>query len=172
MTINHDIHESTPPELRGIEGALDRLVKHETASASVGFEDRVHVATWGVMVAASPLQEPKFVAEVPPAAFRLFTRVRVAAGFALAGTAAAVWLAGMHTNATNPTMLTARASAAARYDALDAKVESLLAWSSPMGDGFGGLGEQIDLLYADLSGLNLGGDDWTTTGLWLDGSSM
>lgn len=85
---------NTPPELRPIEGALDRLADLERSSAPAVFEERLATSTMptmgGVHVPArSTDQEPPLVI------FR-FTSMRVAAMIALVATVSVAWLASQN----------------------------------------------------------------------------
>jgi hypothetical protein len=174
MSEMNGMNHETPAELRGVEAALDRLARAEREVGGTGLEHRLHAATRSVLMGGAAITEPKaVVATIRPASFRLFTRLRVAAGLALVGTVGAVWLAGMRTppsGMVGTTLATKAVPEAGRYDTLDAQVESVLAWNNPMGEGFEGLSEQIDLLYADFSELDAGRDD--STALWFDGSAL
>jgi hypothetical protein len=149
---------NTPTELRGVESLLDSLARQERASAPAGLETRVFELSAPVLARArtgDAHREPKAViARITPSAFRLFSPMRVAAGLALAAAVGAITLAGLRTTAGGKAL----AKASNRYESLDSKVDSLLAWNSPMGEGFEGLGEQIDLLYADLSDFSIDDD--------------
>jgi hypothetical protein len=158
----------TPTELRGVESLLDSLARQERASAPAGLEARVFSASAPALARTrNTHREPKVViARITPSAFRLFAPMRVAAGLALAAAVGAITLAGLRT----PVQSGALAKASNRYESLDSKVDSLLAWNSPMGDGFEGLGEQIDLLYADLSDFTI--DDDLSDEAFFDGGAL
>ncbi|MCC6661196.1 MAG: hypothetical protein IT437_09955 [Phycisphaerales bacterium] len=163
----HRNNLGTPEPLRGVGALLDALAASERASAPSGVEARVFAATRGA-IAAPALREPKgVIATIRPSGYRLFTPLRVAAGLALVAASGAIWLAGMRGGAAGSAGAT---SIAERYESLDSKVETLLAWKSPMGDGFEGLGEQIDLIYADLSDLSV--DTGFSGDLFIDGGAM
>lgn len=158
----------TPIELRGVESLLDTLAREERASAPSGLEGRVFAgsvqalegcdgpAALGRAVHIRTALASKHARTVAPVTFRLFSPLRVAAGLGLAAAVGAIGLAGLRS--TTPDTAGAMARSNSRYEALDSKVDSLLAWKSPMGEGFEGLGEQIDLLYADLTDFSLDTD--------------
>ena len=94
--MNRDLSRSagvstTPPQLRPMEDALDRLADQERRSAPAGLEERVASAS---MRAVHVAQSTALSGESkPPLVIFRFASLRVAAAIALVATVSVAWLA-------------------------------------------------------------------------------
>ena len=83
--------ETTPPQLRPIENALDGLADLERSNAPAGLEERIASATMPSVLVTRPTSQS--AESEPPLVIFRFASLRVAAAIALLATVSVAWLA-------------------------------------------------------------------------------
>lgn len=153
---------SLPPDLRAIDGGLQRLAEAERAGAPGALTERLFAATRATIAGAAP--RPRVVVherrERAARSLRLLTPMRLAALLALAGAAAAVRLAGVAVPV---------GGASASLASLDTEVDSMLGASDALDEDLADLGQHIDLIFADMVSIGeaVGEDE-----AWIDGGAL